>query len=56
MTGLTPRRWTGGEPFISAKAVADALLSQYQAGDVAVPAVDAGTFRTLMLAVATTPT
>jgi hypothetical protein len=56
MTGLTPRRWTGGEPFISAKAVADALLGQYQAGDVAVPAVDAGTFRTLMLAVATTPT
>lgn len=56
MTGLTPMRWTGGEPFISAKAVADALLSQYQAGVVPVPTVDAGAFRTLMLAVATNPT
>jgi len=56
MTGLTPARWTGAEPFISAKAVADALLSQYQAGDVAVPVVDAGAFRTLMLAVAMSPT
>jgi hypothetical protein len=56
MTGLTPTRWTGAEPFISAKAVADALLSQYQAGVSGVPAVQAGQFQTLMLAVATSPT
>jgi hypothetical protein len=36
--------------------VADALLSQYQAGVAGVPAVDAGQFQTLMLAVATDPT
>jgi len=56
MTGLTPTRWTGAEPFISAKAVADALLHQYQVGVSGVPAVDAGQFQTLMLAVATSPT
>ena len=56
MTGLTPTRWTGAEPFISAKAVADALLSQYQAGIAGVPAVQAGQFQTLMLAVALDPT
>jgi len=56
MTGLTPTRWTGAEPFISAKAVADALLGQYQVGVLGVPAVDAGAFQTLMLAVATSPT
>ena len=56
MTGLTPTRWTGAEPFISAKAVADALLSQYQAGVAGVPAVQAGQFQTLMLAVALDPT
>lgn len=55
MTGLTPARWTGAEPFISAKVVADALLHEYQRGKVAVPPVDAGQFQTLMLAVATTP-
>jgi hypothetical protein len=41
MTGLTPARWTGAEPFISAKAIAEALLGRY---------------RTLMLAVALAPT
>jgi hypothetical protein len=56
MTGLTPARWTGAEPFISAKAIADALLGQYQVGVSAPPAVDAGAFRTLMLAVALDPT
>jgi hypothetical protein len=35
--------------------VADALLHEYQLGNVAVPPVDAGQFRTLLLAVATTP-
>jgi hypothetical protein len=56
MTGLTPRRWMGAEPYISGKVVADALLGQYQVGVSGVPAVDAGQFQTLMLAVATTPT
>jgi hypothetical protein len=55
MTGLTPQRWTGAEPFISAKAVADSLLHQYQVGAAGVPTVDAGAFSTLVLAVATTP-
>jgi hypothetical protein len=55
MTGLTPTRWTGAEPFISAKVVADALLHEYQLGNVAVPSVNAGQFQTLLLAVATTP-
>ena len=56
MTGLTTRRWMGSEPYISAKAVADALLHQYQVGVAGVPPVDAGQFQTLVLAVATTPT
>jgi hypothetical protein len=56
MTGLTPRRWMGAEPYISAKVVADALLRQYQVGVSGPPAVDAGQFQTLLLAVATTPT
>ena len=55
MTGLTPQRWTGAEPFISAKAVADSLLHQYQVGAAGVPTVDAAAFSTLVLAVQTTP-
>jgi hypothetical protein len=55
MTGLTIYRWAGGEPFISAKAVADGLLKQYAAGVAGVPAVDPDAWDTLRLNIALHP-
>ena len=46
MTGLRRPRWSG-EPHATAGAVADALLRDYQAGNVAVPFVDPDAWNTL---------
>jgi hypothetical protein len=56
MTGLTPARWTGAEPYITAKSVVDALLHQYAVGVAGIPVVNAGAFRTLVIAVQLSPT
>lgn len=54
MTGLRPPRW-GAEPHKTAGVVADGLLQQYQAGNVAVPQVDPNDFLGLRLVVMTHP-
>jgi len=54
MTGLTPARWTRTQT--SAKSVVDALLHQYAVGVAGIPVVNAGAFRTLVIAVQLSPT
>lgn len=50
MTGLQRPRWSA-EPHAIAGNVADALLRQYQAGKVRIPAVDPGLWTALRQAV-----